>query len=99
MPFSISDFGYMLSVATIRFEDWFRASKKHGIGEVGWHIQDMPCTCQLPWLAVEWPWSALAGPSLTLLAQIGVETTPLPLAPFFEVRIKEALVQVSSAKH
>ena len=27
----------------------------------------------LAWLAVEWPWSALAGPFLT------VETTPLPV--------------------
>ena len=33
----------------------------------------MPCTCRLPWLAVEWPWSALAGPFLTLLEHIGVK--------------------------
>ena len=37
------------------------------------------CTLWLLWLAVEWPWSALAGPFPTLLAQTGVETTPLPL--------------------
>ena len=29
--------------------------------------------------SLEWSWSALAGPFLTLLAQVGVETTPLPL--------------------
>ena len=32
----------------------------------------------VPWLAVEKPWSALAGPFLTLLAQTGSGTTPLP---------------------
>ena len=38
----------------------------------------VPCTWQLPWLAVEKPWSALAGPFLTLLAQTGSGTTPPP---------------------
>ena len=38
----------------------------------------VPSTWQLPWLAVEWPWSALVGPLLTLLVQTGMETTPLP---------------------
>ena len=37
----------------------------------------VPCTWQLPWLAVVKPWSALAGPFLTLLAQTGSGTTPL----------------------
>jgi len=37
----------------------------------------VPFTWQLPWLAVEKPWSAL--PLLTLLAQTGSGTTPLPL--------------------
>ena len=46
---------------------------------MGGHIQDMPCTWRLPWRAVEQPWLALAGPFLTLLAQMGTETTPLPL--------------------
>ena len=46
---------------------------------MGRHIQDMPYTWRLPWLAVEQPWLALAGPILTLLAQMGTETTPLPL--------------------
>ena len=32
-----------------------------------------------PWLAVEKPWLALGGPFLTLLAQTGSGTTPLPL--------------------
>ena len=33
----------------------------------------VPCTWKLPWLAIEWPWSALAEPFLTLLAQTGIE--------------------------
>ena len=35
--------------------------------------------CVALWLAIEWPWSALPGPFLTLLAQMGIETTPLTL--------------------
>ena len=31
-----SDFGYMLSVGAIHFEDRFYTSKKGGIGEGGW---------------------------------------------------------------
>ena len=69
----------MLSVGAIRFEDGFCASKKGGIGEVGGFQLRVPCTWQLPWLAVEKRWSALAGPFLTLLAQTGSGTTPLPL--------------------
>ena len=29
--------------------------KRWDRGEVGRHIQDTPCTVQLPWLTVEWP--------------------------------------------
>ena len=47
--------------------------------EVVGHIQDIPCTCQLPWLAVDQLWSALAGPLLMLLVQTGV--LKLPLSP------------------
>ena len=74
MPMASSDFGQRLSVDTDKF--WI--SRKDGIGG-GRHagiFQDMLCTWRLPWLAVEWPWSALARPLLTLLAQMGVETTP-----------------------
>ena len=74
-----SDFGRMLSVGAIRFEARFCASKKVGMGKVGGFQHGVPCTWQLPWLAVEKPWSALAGPFLTLLAQTGSGTTPLPL--------------------
>ena len=42
-------------------------------GEVGEHSHDILCTWQLPWLAKEQSWSALAGPFLTLLTQIGTE--------------------------
>ena len=60
--------------------DGFCTNKKGRMGESGRkHIQDMLCAWQLPWLSVEQPWSALAGPFLTLLAQMGTEVTPLPL--------------------
>ena len=73
------NFGCMLSVGVICFEDRFCASKMGGKGKVGRHIHNMLWTWKLSWLAVERPWSALAGPFLNLLAQIGVETTPPPL--------------------
>ena len=46
-------------------------------GEVGGHSHDMPWTYIVA--ALERPWSALSGPFLTLLSQIGTETTPSPL--------------------
>jgi len=45
---------------------------------VGKHIQDMPCTWRLLWLAAEWPWTVLAWPLPTLLAQTCLEITPFP---------------------
>ena len=54
-----SDFGRMLSVGAIRFEDRFCASKKGGIGGGGWVHPGVLCTWQLPWLAREEPWSAV----------------------------------------
>ena len=57
-----SDCGCMLSVDAISFEDRFCASKRGGVGRGGrvsaWVT--VSCTWQLPWLAVEQPWSALA---------------------------------------
>ena len=52
---ALSDFGRMLSVGAICFEDRFCASKKGGMrgGEVGGFQLGVPCTWQLPWLAVE----------------------------------------------
>ena len=46
---------------------------------MGGHSHDMPYKWQLPWLDVEQPWLALARPFLTIVAQMGTETTPLPL--------------------
>ena len=73
-----SDFGRMLSVGAICFEDRFCTSKKGGIGGGGrvsaWgavHIAAALAGCKKPW-------SALARPFLTLLAQTGLGTTPLP---------------------
>ena len=66
----------MFSVGTIHFEDRFCASKNGGIGVGGWLGGK---TWQLSWLALEKPWSALARPFLSFLAQTGIETTPLSL--------------------
>ena len=74
----------MLSVGAIRFEDRFCDSKKGEMGEVGWHSHDMTCTWRLSWLAVERPWSALAGPFLYFFAQTGIETAPLPSPTSFK---------------
>ena len=63
-----SNFGRMLSVSTICFEDRFCASKKGGIGEGGWVSAQGAIHMAAAWLAVEEPWLALAGPFLTLLA-------------------------------
>ena len=54
-PMASSDFGRMLSVGAIRFEDRFCASKKGGIGGGGWVHPGEPLTWQLPWLAREEP--------------------------------------------
>ena len=70
------DFGRMLSVGTIRFEDRHCASKKGRIGCMGEIFKKCRAHGQL---AVEWPWLALTGPFLTSLAQMDAETTPLPL--------------------
>ena len=43
-----SDFGHMLSVGAIRFEDRFCTSKKGGVGGGGWIHPGVPCTWQLP---------------------------------------------------
>ena len=56
----------------------FALAKKVGWGG-GWAQREVPCTWQLPWLAREEPWSAVAGPFLALLAQTGSGTTPLAL--------------------
>jgi len=74
-----SNFGRMLSVGAICFEDRFCASKKGGIGEGGRVSARGAMHMAAAWLAVEKPWLALAGPFLTLLAQTGSGTTPLPL--------------------
>ena len=71
-----SDFGCMLSVGAIRFEDMFCASKKGGLGGGGRaysrHAVHMVA-------ALAGYRTALVGTArtfLTLLAQMGAETTP-----------------------
>ena len=44
----LSDYGHMLSVGAIRFEDRFCTSKKGGVGGGGWVHPGVPCTWQLP---------------------------------------------------
>ena len=56
----------------------FGASKKDGIGEVGRHISRKAVQMAAALAGEEQPWSALAGPFLTL-TQMGAETTPRPL--------------------
>ena len=68
----------MLSVGTIRFEDRFCASKKGRIGKVGGFQHGVPCTWQLPWMAVEKPWSALAWAFHSFMTQACVDKAPLP---------------------
>jgi len=50
-----------------------------GIGGGGWVHPGVPCTWQLPWLAREEPWLAVAGPFPAFLAQTGSGNTPLAL--------------------
>ena len=69
---------YQLAQSVLNI-DFALASKKGGIRGGGGFQHRVPCTWQLPWLAREQPWSALAGPFLTLLAQTGSGTIPLPL--------------------
>ena len=63
----------MLSVSVICFEERFCASKKVGKGEVDGFQHRVPCTWQLPCLAVENLGVALPGPFLTSV-QMGIET-------------------------
>ena len=67
--YSSCNFGRMLSVGAILFEDRFCASKKGGIGRGGWVHPELLCTWHLPWLGVEKPWSALPWPFLSFLTQ------------------------------
>ena len=75
----VFNFGRMLSVDALRFEDEFCTSKKGGIGGGGWVHRELTCTWQLPWLVVEKPWLVLAWPFLSFLTQTGIDKAPLPL--------------------
>ena len=73
----------MLSVGTIRLEERFCTSKIGGIGgggrvSVQGAVHMALFTWQLPWLAVENSWSALAGPFLSFLTQMGLNKAPPP---------------------
>ena len=78
-----SDFGRMLWVGAIRFEDRFCASRKGGTGggqgEVGGCTALADSTWWLLQLAVEKPWSAPGGPFVCFLAQTGIENAPFTL--------------------
>ena len=75
-----------LLVAAIRFDDRFCVSQNSGIEGGGlaysWHAVHMAVV-----LAVERPWSALARPFLTLLAQMGNKnhSSPFVEAPFLDL--------------
>ena len=69
--------GHMISLG---FEGRFYVSKRGGIGGGGWtigHSHDMLYIWWQSWLAVERPWSALAGPILSFLAQMGTKALPI----------------------
>ena len=73
-----SDFGRMLSVGAIRFEDSFCASRKGGIGGGGWSTALTDSAWWWLQLPVEKPWSMTGGPFVCFLAQTGVETLLSP---------------------
>ena len=76
---SLSKFGRMLSVGTIRFEDRFCASKKGGTRGGGWRHPEGDTTWWLWQLAVEKPWSMSGEPLFCPLPQSGLEYTPFAL--------------------
>ena len=69
-----SDFGCMLSVGAIHFDDMFCA--REGQGKVGGCTPLSDSAWRLLQLAVEKPWSMLGGPFVCSLAQMGVENAP-----------------------
>ena len=74
-----SDFGRMLSVGAIRFEDRFCASRKGGTGGVGGCSALADSAWRRLQLPVEKPWSMPGGPFVCFLAQTGVENAPFTL--------------------
>ena len=56
----------------------------------------MAWTWWLPWLAVKQPQSALAGPFLTLLVQMGAETTLPPLLKYLITDTTACLTDIES---
>ena len=62
---------------------------------MGGHIQDTLCTWRLLWLTIELPWSALAGPFLTLLEQMGTEAISLPFKGHHLQSFRQVLVSQS----
>ena len=72
------NFGPVLSVGTIRFEDRFCASNKSGMGGGGgvsaqgaMYMAAALAGCRKPWLALVWAF-------LSFLIQTGVDKAPLP---------------------
>ena len=68
-----SDFGRMLSVGAIHFENRFCTSRKGGTGEVGGSTAPPDSAWWWLQLPVEKPWSMTGGPFVCFLAQTGVE--------------------------
>ena len=87
-----SDFGCMLLVGTIRFENRFCASRKGGTGGGGCTTLADSAWRQLQ-LPVEKPWSKLGGPFVCFLAQTGVENTPFTLQGLHFWHFRQLLVR------
>ena len=103
-----SDFGRMLSVGAIRFEDRFCASRKGGTGGGGWVHRSAwwrmvataaACRPGGAWwrlqLPVEKPWSMTGGPFVCFLAQMGVENAPFTLQGLHFWQFRQLLGQRS----
>ena len=79
MLLALSDFGHMLSVGGICFEDRFCASRKGGTGGGGWVPLGDSAWRLYQQLVVEKPWSMPGGPFVCFLAETGVENAPFNL--------------------
>ena len=79
-----SDFGRMLSVGAICFEDRFSASKKAGKGEVGGFQLGVPCTaltgCRKALVSTGWTISHLVSTN-----RLRNHSPPLVGAPFLDL--------------
>ena len=73
-PLELSDFGRMLSVGAIRFEDSSALAERVGQGKVSGYTALPDSACWQLQLLVGKPWSMMVGPFVCFHAQMGVGT-------------------------